>query len=193
MTFNYNNAVPAANDNPSVDQPDMLVNVQSTESIIAVDHISFNTANGGTHKQVTFNNVAAPGAQTNPQSILYTVAGVASTNSDMRFRNQNRIFPVNLIRAFGFVDGAAGGIIASQSINIVSAPRNSAGNYTITMDANTVGSTDYFVIGASTIGLGNLALSFNYSITNATTFNIFIQASGAGIDPTNFGFAVIQI
>jgi len=193
MTFTYNNAIPAANNNPSVDQPDMLINGQSIESLIAVDHISFNTANGGTHKQVSFNNIAAPGAQTNPASILYTVAGTASTNSDMRFRNQNGIFPVNLIRAFALVDGPAGGVVASQSINIVSATRNSAGNYTIVMDPNTVGSTNYFVVGSATRGLGNIALTFNYSIVNATTFNVFTQFNAAGLDPTTFGFVVIQI
>jgi hypothetical protein len=53
--FSYNDAVPAANNNPSVDQPDMQINTLSTDQILAIDHISFNTNNGGQHKQITFN------------------------------------------------------------------------------------------------------------------------------------------
>lgn len=197
MTFTFNTGIPAANNNPSVDQPDMLTNNQSTDGILAVDHISFNTANGGTHKQVTFDNVAAPGAQTNPQSILYTVAGVASSVSDMRFRNQNKIFPVNLIRAYGFVNGAAGGIIASQSINVTSAVRNSAGNYTITLEASTVASANFAVLITCTPrpvpGLN--PMSTNYSITGVGTFTILIYDlfSNSLADPTNFSFVVLQI
>lgn len=59
--FTYNNGVPDGPDNPSDDQPDMKINTQSIESIIAVDHISFNTNGGGIHKQVTLLNQNAPG------------------------------------------------------------------------------------------------------------------------------------
>lgn len=197
MTFTFNTAIPAANNNPSVDQPDMLVNNQSTDAIINVDHISFNAMNGGQHKQVTFNNVAAPGAQINPQSILYTVAGIASSNVDMRFRNQNKIFPVNLIRAYGFIDGAAGGIIASQSINVTSAVRNSAGDYTITLEASTVATADFGVLITSTprpVPALN-PMSANYVITGIGTFRILIYDlfTNSRQDPTNFSFVVLQL
>lgn len=49
MTFTYNNLVPGRNNNPSDDQQEMLINTQSINSIVAVDHIGFNAANGGYH------------------------------------------------------------------------------------------------------------------------------------------------
>lgn len=54
-TFSYNTGVPAANNNPSVDQPDMQTNTASINSLLAIDHVPFNTAGGGRHNQVTFN------------------------------------------------------------------------------------------------------------------------------------------
>lgn len=47
--FTYDNTVPAANDDPSVDQTPMLQNAISIDSIIAVDHVGFNLLNGGYH------------------------------------------------------------------------------------------------------------------------------------------------
>jgi hypothetical protein len=57
----FDTGVPAANDNPSEDQPDMLTNNMSTNGLIGTDHITFNIDNGGQHKQVTFNQDAAQG------------------------------------------------------------------------------------------------------------------------------------
>jgi hypothetical protein len=56
--FNYNNNIPAANNNPSVDQPNMEVNTNSIDSIIDIDHFSFETGNDGTHKQVNLKTTA---------------------------------------------------------------------------------------------------------------------------------------
>lgn len=58
--FTYINNIPAASHNPSVDQPDMQVNTNSTDSLIEVDHYSFNDNNGGLHKQSTYVNQTAP-------------------------------------------------------------------------------------------------------------------------------------
>lgn len=55
----FDDSVPATNDNPSSDQPDMLTNNQSTLSIIGTDHITFNLNNGGQHKAITFNQDAS--------------------------------------------------------------------------------------------------------------------------------------
>lgn len=60
--FTYNDLIPATNNNPSDDQPEMLKNTVSIENIIDVDHVGFNTNNGGNHRQVRFNlNQVAPG------------------------------------------------------------------------------------------------------------------------------------
>ncbi len=71
MTFSYNNGVPAANNNPSVDQPDMLINAQSIASLVAVDHVGFNATGGGRHNQVTFNANNVPSIPTSPP-VLFT-------------------------------------------------------------------------------------------------------------------------
>ena len=78
MTFSYNNNVPNAPDSPSVDQPDMKTNTQSINSIIAVDHVGFNTSGGGRHLQVTFNSNNTPVIPTSPP-VLFTANDAFST------------------------------------------------------------------------------------------------------------------
>ena len=55
----YEDNIPFASNNPSVDQPKMQTNTNSIDSIIAVDHHTFNDNDGGTHKQVQLS--ATPG------------------------------------------------------------------------------------------------------------------------------------
>jgi hypothetical protein len=83
--FPYDNSVPAANDDPSDDQPVMLSNVEQSELIWDVDHVGFNADNGGTHLQTTFSSKNTPGVQTDPQSVLYTASGTASSVADLFF------------------------------------------------------------------------------------------------------------
>ena len=61
MSFTYNLNIPAANNNPSADQPNMRTNTNSINSILNVDHFTFSAGNAGRHKQVTLTNEAAPG------------------------------------------------------------------------------------------------------------------------------------
>src|SRR5437868_3312089 len=61
MTFTFDSSIPASANNPSNDQPIMLTNNIASEGIIAVDHIGYNVAGGGQHKEVTFNNDPARG------------------------------------------------------------------------------------------------------------------------------------
>ena len=70
-TFTYNNLVPAAANNPSNDQPDMLINAASIASIVAVDHVGFNTAEGGTHNQSTYNRLGSKPTVTGTQVAVY--------------------------------------------------------------------------------------------------------------------------
>jgi len=71
MTISYNNGIPAANNNPSVDQPNLRTNTDAVDTILQRDHISFNTAFGGTHKQVTFASNNVPSVPTSPP-VLFT-------------------------------------------------------------------------------------------------------------------------
>lgn len=191
MTFSYNNSVPATNNNPSVDQPDMLTNTQSINSLVAVDHVSFNTASGGTHLQTTFSSKNTPLAQTDPQSVLYTASGTASTVADLRFVNQNATFLPNAVRAWSLA--SAGGIVSSQSFNVTTVVRNSTGLYTVNLPANVLSGTNYGVI-ISCAPSGGFVVSGSYTIVNATQFTLRLETTNSVlVDPTTFNFQVIQV
>jgi len=187
MTFSFNTNIPAAPNNPSVDQPDMIVNNQSTNGIIAVDHITFNTANGGQHKQVTFNNKNVPVAQTDPQSVLYTDSGVASTVSQLLFRNQNIILPISALRAFGNFITAIGAVVPSNSYNVSTIVGTAAGandNYAITLTANATSSDNVTVL----ILVNRAIPNFVYTFTgNVLTISIATPSIG-----TLVNFAIYQ-
>ena len=57
--FAYTQGIPATNDNPSDDQPNMLINNDNNFLIWNVDHIGFSQANGGIHNVIHFNNQLA--------------------------------------------------------------------------------------------------------------------------------------
>lgn len=57
----YTRDIPDANNNPSADQPDMKINNNNIDTIIDVDHFSFNDTNfSGIHKQVRLRDQPAP-------------------------------------------------------------------------------------------------------------------------------------
>lgn len=194
MSFTYNNAVPAAPNNPSNDQPDMLTNAQSIASIWSVDHIGFNASNGGTHLQTTFISKNTPAAQTDPSSTLFTASGTASTVAQLKYRNQNGTFQISPIAAWAFCD-STGAIQGGQSVNVVSVVHNSTGNYTVTLTSNAVTGSNFAVFlssGLSTGGTNNIIS--NYTITGAGTFTIEFVNTGAFFkDPVSFSFQVLQI
>lgn len=123
MTFSFNNAVPASANNPSVDQPDMLINNQSTASIIAVDHIGFNAARGGQHKAIHFNQdasyvpvppVSPPQLFTNtvsglPQLFYYSGTAPQSSNQYSQAANFSTFLLGGLILKGGAITGLATG------------------------------------------------------------------------------------
>jgi len=165
MSFTFNTGIPAANNDPSVDQPDMLSNNVSTNAILAVDHVTFNTANGGTHKQTTFIGKNPPGAQVDPTAVLYTNDGVANaTHPQLRYRNSQGIFPISALRAAAVFQLVAvnGAVIPTNAFNIASivASGPPAGKiYTITLNANSVNSDDVIV----SIDFSNINTGANYT------------------------------
>jgi len=78
--FLYTRDRPNPPNNPSSDVPDMLVNTNSTDDIIAVDHNSFNTNNGGYHT-IIHQDPGAPRTWS-PATQLFTppVAAIAGFN-----------------------------------------------------------------------------------------------------------------
>lgn len=206
MSFTFNTGIPAAGNNPSNDQPIMQANNVATDGILNVDHISFNANDGGTHKQVHLTAFTNPTVintgVTTEGSVIYSAAGVADTaRAACKFKNDRNIpYVLNLIKAWAYVDGATGNIISSQSMNVTSTTRTSAGNYSIVLDANTVTGTNFSVLVSSSQTPPpppvNAQFVWNaYTITGAGTFTIKFDnsASGGGKDVVSFGFIVLQI
>ena len=196
MAISYNLDIPDAPNNPSNDQPKMKTNTNAINAWTAIDHVQFGGDPAGTHKQTTFSSKNVPGAQTDPQSVLYTNSGTASTVAEVFFRNQNGTFQVNPIKAWALVDGATGAIIATQSSNVASVVRNSAGNYSVTLTVNAVNSSNFAVLVSYQNGFPAPSTTRNpiYSITGVGTFNLFFTTSSALTnDVVNFSFQVLQI
>lgn len=182
--FNYDTGVPFATNNPSVDQPNMLINTQSINGILAVDHVTFNENNGGTHEQVTFIGENPPTATpSDPTSIGYTNVGIAApTHPQLYWQNSQGIFPLSAIRAFGSFTPAGTTPSLSNSFNILSSSFVSGTTYTFTLNANTVNGNNIVVLLTSSVD-GPL----NYSFSNPT-----LTISGAGVGSV-VNFLIIQI
>ena len=196
MTISYNLDIPDGPNNPSNDQPKMKTNTNSINTWTSIDHVQFDASPAGTHKQTTFSSKNVPGAQTDPQSVLYTKSGTASSVAQPFFRNQNGTFQVSPIKAWGLVDGATGTIDTNQSLNVDTVTRNSAGNYSIILTTNAVNSNKFAVLVSYQNGFPAPSTTRDpiYSITGTGTFNIFMATSSAFTgDVQNFSFLVMQI
>lgn len=187
MSFTFNTTIPNANNDPSEDQPIMLQNNISNNAILAVDHISYNTANGGTHKYVQFKSIQAPGAPAGTESNIQVVAGVANTNPQLIFQNSNASFPVSLIRAYAvFTAVPAGSVTILNSYNVDSIVKNGAATtITVTLTADCTTGNNIGVLlnrsgltipgGDLTWSYANPTLTLSQSIgdSNMITFVVF--------------------
>lgn len=193
MSFTYTTSIPATNNNPSDDQPDMQTNTNSINSLIAVDHVSFNNSAGGKHLQVTFNSENTPSSPTDPESVLFTGTGVAQSEADLKFINANATFLLNSVRACAIAN--TGGIISTQSFNVTSVTNTATGRYAVVLPADVVTGTGYGVLVTASRPLASSDIYFSYEITSATAFTInFRRGTSATLtDPTAFTFQVIQM
>lgn len=199
--FTYNTGVPFATNNPSNDQPQMLINTVSNNGIWNVDHVGFNStgiignpqASGGQHLQVTFNGKHTPGfTPTDPLSVLFTLSGIASTNSNLAFQNQNGTFPLSFIRAFAVVDNS-GNIVAGQSFNVTSIAQTGPGtSYTVTLPANVTNNLTNYAVFSQAADFNIILNSTPASPTSFVTRSI----TNVGINQyptTNWWFIVLQL
>lgn len=152
-SYPYINNVPVPTNDPSVDAPNMQTNTETIDSWVAVDHVGFNNSNGGKHNQVTFAGKNAQGSQTDPQSVLYTASGTASTVSDLEFKNQNANFPISTLRSLG----------SFATVN-TNGPVSLINGFNVTS------------ITASNSGL-IYTIVFPNNVTTGTTFIPFVQSS----------------
>lgn len=195
MTFSFNANIPQATDNPAVSQGQILQNFSSTSGLVAVDHVGFNTTNGGQHNQVTIPTNNTPGAQTGLASTIYTGPGTAkNTTSQLFYKNGDVPYQISGVRAWGYCN--TGGVISSQSYNVSSVSRSGSGNYAVTLAANAVNTSNFAVLVSSTMSSnvtnGSIA---GYVVTGVGTFQLnFRSLTGASaVDPDSFSFIVLQI
>lgn len=86
--YAFDNSIPASSNNPSEDQPLMLTNNQSIQSIWTTDHVGFGTDGGGLHNQVTFaTNQSAPSLTADGVSGLF--ANIGPSLSELFFQNSS--------------------------------------------------------------------------------------------------------
>lgn len=74
--YTFDNTIPAATNNPSDDQPDMLANNISNALIWTSDHRGFNEDGSGLHKQVTFYSNNTPATTSSPTAFTSTVGSL---------------------------------------------------------------------------------------------------------------------
>ena len=196
--MDYYTDIPAGSHTPGRDRPLMTTNTNSINSIIAIDHYTFGTGSDGKHKQITFAGENAAGAQTDPASAAYTAPGTASSVADLRFRNQNGVFPLSCIRAFGTcANTGVGAVVPTNSFNVASCTTG-GGNLNVTLTAGAVTGTSYIVLATSQrqVGLpsGNDQIATVYSIDSATLFHITTVnvLTGTLANTTLISFIVLQ-
>lgn len=184
MSFNYNTGIPAAQNNPSNDQPNMLTNTDSINNWVQVDHIGFNDAvNSGKHKEVTLNGNHPPGTPSVGDSVVYTNPGTADATKPQLFWKTSTAttnFLLSGMRAWAFCNAA--GVINSQKFNVTSVVV-AAGVATVTLPAGVVNTTDYAVFVTATADIFT-----SYSVTSTTSFDITFS----NLNPV-FSFQVMQI
>ena len=201
--FSFNNTIPATANNPSNDQPIMLLNNVGDIGIWAVDHVGYNSvgsggagSSGGQHLQVTYNLKQTPAIPVDPLSIGFAQSGQdgslpqsigsASPIAQNFYVNQNGYFPLAAIKAFGvFIPGLAdSNILNGFNINAVVTYLNSPLSWTVTLSSSTI------------VNSNNVAVFVNQN-TNAgapryTFTNPNLVITGVAIN-TSISFLILQI
>lgn len=193
-SYSFNTNVPFATDDPSDDQPDMKINNQSTNDILAVNHVTFNTANGGMHTRVDYVNTLTPGSvvDIDPISTAYTIPGVADpTHPQNVFTNSQGTFPLSALRAFGIFSLTTTPTII-YSYNVASIAFVATRTFNITLTANaTSGNNVVCLVSMNTLRTAPSSVSsdYTYSFTAGVLTITFTNATF----PSQLHVAFLQI
>lgn len=176
-TFTYNNGIPSAPNNPSDDQPKMRTNTNSIDSIIDVDHYSFESSGSrdGHHKHVHLYNEAPPALDgANAVFFSQSITSDGNTNAWPIWRNIAgnwpimRDFPIGLptgqawipggiLLKWGVFDAAPGTIANGQAIGFISA--FSTAVFTVLITGETASTNDKTInVTAGSLGLGGFTV-----------------------------------
>lgn len=197
MTFTFDDTIPFATNNPSVDQPKMLANNVANLQIWDVDHVGFNATNGGTHLQNSFAQFATPVVVGGtPGSVAYPAAGTAdSSRAQYFFKNSITTVPISPIRAFGAFTG--GGTLLNGMNLSLNAHVPGSGVYAFDITNNAVNGLSFSIILGTGINLLNPGRGGIYQIVAAPppSFEIAFRnfTSGALFDPDQFTVLILQV
>lgn len=190
-SFIFNTGIPATNNDPSADQPDMLTNNISADGILAVDHVGYNSAgsgaqgSGGHHLQVTYDSMNTPVAQIDPGSTDYTAVGIADASHPQRFyRNSQGIFPISSVRAFGKFSLTSSPTI-TYSYNIASIAFTFPATFNITLTTNSVFGNNPIILLSSESANRAYSYSFTGGVLTVTASSLLF--------PQNIHVAFLQI
>lgn len=185
--WTFNSGIPAAGNDPSVDQPSMLNNNVSTLGLIATDHVTFNTqgpigpplGSSGQHLQVTFNGNNVPVVPTNvptlfvndhdgagnalpagvQQLFFYSGTAAQGQNQNVSTANGSVVLQGGIILKWGTNTLASGGFNATQ-VFPVAFPNNC-----------------FMAIAVSNDSTGNNTVKACYNFTNVL-FTVVKSTSG---------------
>jgi hypothetical protein len=200
--FTYNTDIPDAPNDPSNDQPKMKTNTNNIDGIWAVDHVSFNTDDGGTHLQVSLSSKNVPGVQSGEQSVIYSDDGIIdASRTELYFRNplaaaSTETLPLSLVKAYACCD-STGAVLNGRNITFNSNP--GTGQYIYDLPANLVTSSPNYgiLLSCTRKGAGGALNDVigTYLINTAVQFTLFFANKGTntGAAPNFFTVIVLQI
>ena len=140
-TYPINTAIPAANNAPADDQPQMQSNFNNINGYLQVDHTNPAAAGAGEHQQVTFfSNKSTTSIPANSVGILYPGAGTAvPASTQLYYLNNNTplSLPISAIRAYAVFSTGVGAPTLIASYNCVSV-NFGASLYNLVLNANAV-------------------------------------------------------
>lgn len=193
--FIFDSGIPFAQNNPSSDQPKMLANNIANEGIWDVDHIGFNSNNGGTHLQTSFEGFVAPALLPGvPASVAYPSAGMEdSTRAQYLFKNSNNTVLLSAMKAFGVFSNSnttgAVSLLNGYNVATISVVVSSGINtYTITLNPNTTASNNaaVFLTNSNPTVLPTMVYSL---VSNVLTIVTTRAVATLGV---NINFSILQ-
>lgn len=186
----YNLNIPAANNNPSQDQPKMQTNTNAINTLISLDHFTFADNAAGRHKQVSLANESAPGIPTNTNGVLY--ANLANGQSWPFWQNalgSTQILGASSVAASGYATLPGGLIIQwGTRAGTHSGGKYQAGDFgTITLPL-TFPNAFFTIYGTSGHGgtLPSGISSFSTRILSTSQFQWEFEASTSQITTLNW-------
>lgn len=87
MSYPINVNIPASNNTPAQDQPQMLTNFSNISGFLSVDHVAPGTTGDGYHKQTTFNAPISTPAPAGVVSVLYSKTTGSPSAQQLFFKN----------------------------------------------------------------------------------------------------------